>query len=150
MPYSNMAGVWKKYDPEVIEGYIGACSLLEKGQARVQILGDTTIRMICYGGKARVLPPLYVSDVPKEWIEKFRASRQDAVEFLAKESDQPEKFIRVYTGAATPDDVKAVAEDVLEEWDDPSTYKDEQDVSALAKWRAAAVHLKELIKGGKK
>lgn len=148
MPIYLMAGVWKKFDPEVMEGYVGACSILEKGQARVQVLGDSTVRMICYGGTARILPPLYVTDVPREWIQRFRQSRQDALEIIHSASDKPEEFAIAYTDAITHVKIpmkveKDVAEDALEEWD--KGFVKDQDPEALSRWKAAAVRLRDLI-----
>ena len=144
MPIYLMAGVWKKFNPEVLEGYVGACSLLEKGKARVQVLGDSTIRMVCYGGNAHILPPLYVTDVPDEWVDRFRRSRTDALDIIKDLSDKPSDFLAVYNDTATPEQKERVAKDVLEDWDQYAT--DKQDVRAFAMWKAAAVRLQSLVK----
>ncbi len=138
-----MAGVWKKYDPEVLEGYAAACRILEKGKVRVQVLGNRTVRMFCYGGQVNVLPPLYISDVPEDVVVAFKHTRADEELIFTVMSDRPEDMAAVAAGTADEETVKEVAKDVLEEWN--KGYKGPQDPKAMSRWRRAAEFLKRLV-----
>jgi len=138
-----MAGIWKKYDPEVLEGYAAACRILEKGKVRVQVLGNRTIRMFCYGGTANILPPVYISDVPEDVVVAFKHTRADEELIYTTMSDKPKEMLEVATGTADEETLKEVAEDVLEEWD--KGYEGPQDPQAYSKWQRAAALLKKLV-----
>ena len=148
-----MPAVWKNWDPEAIEGYIAACKILEDGQARVQVLGDHTIRLICYGGKQKVLPALYVTNVPDEWIGTFKLNHKDDIIALTYLSDKPQAFLDVYEGHASEEEKKEVIKDVLEDWNKdllPSPV-----TKGVYAWRNAGSLLRKIFethfkRGGKK
>ena len=113
-----MGGVWHKFDPELIEAYAAACPLLEKGQPRVQVLTDHVVRLICYGGKRAILPTVYLTDVPDEWIKKWKLSRKDFELFLMEEkTDEADKVIKLLEGKKLSlKEKEEVARDALEDF----------------------------------
>lgn len=107
-----MAGIWQKFDPELLEGYAIACPLLEKGKPRIQVLGDNTVRVICYGGARAILPTVYLYDVPDDLIEQWKSSRKDIELFLDEYSKKAQEILELLHGEHLPlSEVKELAKE---------------------------------------
>lgn len=140
-----MEGVWKQYDPEVLEGYVGACALLEKGKVTVNVLGNNTIQMTCDGRRNHILPPIYITNVPHTLITKFQNVEDDASIIIKELSDNTEDFQAVYNDTATAQQKERVLKDVLDDWNQNTlpTHNKPQSNSKML-WQKAEQNLRNL------
>lgn len=111
-----MASVWHTFDPDLFDAYVASCKLLEGGDTRVRVLGDSVVMLVCYGGKRTILPAIYLSNVPTEWIERFKSSHKDAQEFVLSRHKDDEMAKLVTGQQLTEEEKKEVLRDAYTEF----------------------------------